>query len=378
MGSVNSFINPELCKVSFSSFDNILDKIYECGKGAELAKVDIKSAFRLLIVNPSDFDLLGIYFVGKFYIDKCLPMGCAISCSLFEKSSTFLQWAVEEACGLHSVDHYLDDFLFVGQKDTNNGSCNGYIFLRFYDRHCSHDGSYTRREATQTKCIFKFLLQRKKFFLKDLESFIGLLSYCSRAIPSSRDFIRRFYDLIASVKVKKPYYMIRINKEVKADVLIWLKFLDSFNGQCYFPEKVWLSNEVLQLFTDSSGNSELGCGAYFNGRWAQCQWPSEWKNSFVLINLTLLELIPVVLALYLWAPHLKTKRILFNIDNMSLMSVVNKRTSKDKLVMKLLRPLVLLTMLNDVQFKAIHLSSSENSIADAISRFQLQRKWYKP
>lgn len=93
-GSVNSFINPELCKVSFSSLDNILDKIDECGKGAELVNVDIKSAFRLLIVSPSGFDLLGIYFVGKFYIDKCL-----------EKFSTFLQWAVEEACGLHSVNH---------------------------------------------------------------------------------------------------------------------------------------------------------------------------------------------------------------------------------------------------------------------------------
>jgi flagellar motor switch protein FliG len=55
--------------------------------------------------------------VGKFYIDKCLSMGCAISCSVFEKFSTFPQCAVEEARGLHSVDHYLDDFLLVGILD---------------------------------------------------------------------------------------------------------------------------------------------------------------------------------------------------------------------------------------------------------------------
>lgn len=134
-----------------------------------------------------------------------------------------------------------------------------------------------------------------------------------------------------------------------------------------------MSNEVLQLFTDSSGNSELGSGAYFNGRWAQFQWPSEWKNSFVLRNLSLLELIPVVLALYLWAPHLKTKKYSVQHRKYGFSKCVKKRTSKDKLVMKLLRPLVLLTMLNDIQFKAIHFSSSENSIADAISRFQLQR-----
>ena len=230
--------------------------------GTEHAKVDIKSAFRLLIVNPSDFELLGIYFVGKFYIDKCLPMECAISCSLFEKFSTFLQWAVEEACGLHSVDHYLDDFLFVGQKDTNN-----YLTLMNTFKHICGDLGFLiadnktmgpaevihflgftidtvlmmvripEEKLHKLSVSLKKLLQRKKVFLKDLESFIGLLAYCSRAIPSSRAFITRFYDLIASVKVKKPYYMIRINKEVKGDVLIWLMFFRQFQWPVLFSRK---------------------------------------------------------------------------------------------------------------------------------------------
>ena len=64
-------------------------------KGAELGKIDIKQAFRLLIVNPTDFDLLGILFEGKYWVDKNLPMGCSISCSLFEKFATFLHWVVQ-------------------------------------------------------------------------------------------------------------------------------------------------------------------------------------------------------------------------------------------------------------------------------------------
>jgi hypothetical protein len=47
-------------------------------KGAELGKIDIKQAFRLLIVNPTDFDLLGILFEGKYWVDKNLPMGCFV------------------------------------------------------------------------------------------------------------------------------------------------------------------------------------------------------------------------------------------------------------------------------------------------------------
>jgi len=33
---------------------------------------------------------------------------------------------------------------------------------------------------------------------------------------------------------------------------------------------------VLQLFSDSSGNPNLGCGAYFAGYWVQFQWPNHW------------------------------------------------------------------------------------------------------
>jgi hypothetical protein len=46
--------------------------------------------------------------------------------------------------------------------------------------------------------------------------------FCSKAIPSARAFIRRFYDLIASVNNIKPHYFVRINKEVRKDVQVWL------------------------------------------------------------------------------------------------------------------------------------------------------------
>lgn len=83
--SVNSVIDPEFCKVTYTSFDSILDKMSVLGKGAKLAKMDINSVFRLHPVHPADFDFMGMQFDGKYCIDKCMPMGCSISCSLFEK-----------------------------------------------------------------------------------------------------------------------------------------------------------------------------------------------------------------------------------------------------------------------------------------------------
>ena len=57
--SVNDFIDPEFCTVRYSDIDDAIDMINRIGKGGKLAKTDIKSAFRLLRVSPSDFDQLG-------------------------------------------------------------------------------------------------------------------------------------------------------------------------------------------------------------------------------------------------------------------------------------------------------------------------------
>ncbi len=45
-------------------------------------------AFGLLRIQPSDFELLGLKFFDKYFVDKALPMGCALSCSLFAKFAT--------------------------------------------------------------------------------------------------------------------------------------------------------------------------------------------------------------------------------------------------------------------------------------------------
>ena len=117
--SVNDFIPKEDCHVSYASFNHTLGIIQKAGLGAELGKMDIKSAFRLLPVHTSDFCILGIQHLDKFYIDKCLPFGCSASCKLFENFSTFLHWLMEKRSGLASLDHCLDDFIFIGRAGSN-------------------------------------------------------------------------------------------------------------------------------------------------------------------------------------------------------------------------------------------------------------------
>ena len=46
--------------VNYTSFDTVIQMLAELGKEAYIGKMDIKLAFRLLPINPADFDLLGI------------------------------------------------------------------------------------------------------------------------------------------------------------------------------------------------------------------------------------------------------------------------------------------------------------------------------
>lgn len=83
-----------------------------------MAKLGIESAFRLLPLRPDSVRLMGFRFEGRFSVDRCLPMGCAVSGAYFEKFSTFLHSCISECSGHSGIARYLDDFLFVGPGDS--------------------------------------------------------------------------------------------------------------------------------------------------------------------------------------------------------------------------------------------------------------------
>lgn len=117
----------------------------------------------------------------------------------------------------------------------------------------------------------------------------------------------------------------------------------------------------------------MGCGAYFADQWAYFLWPKPWEEEGILKDMTFLEFVPVVLAVAIWGDHLQNQKIILNIDNLALVNILDSQTSKSKRVMSLMRPFILYTLRNNVIFKAKHIFSKYNSIADSISRQQWDR-----
>ena len=71
----NDAIDPKLCSLSYISVDQVARHAMQLGFGSQLAKVDIKSAYRLIPVHPGDRHYLGMEWGGRVYVDGMLPFG---------------------------------------------------------------------------------------------------------------------------------------------------------------------------------------------------------------------------------------------------------------------------------------------------------------
>ena len=394
--SVNDFIDPALCSVTYTSFDEAVNMVQKLGQNTLLAKSDIKSAFDLLIVKPGDFDLLGFKLEDQYYFSKTLPMGGKISCALFEKFAKFIEYCVRDLAKSDYVIHYLDDFLFAGKPDTLE--CNER--LNEFRQICDDLGVPIANEKTEgpstvlqylgliidTKNLLvriplekikdltlqiEHLLAVKKATLRELQSLIGSLNFACRAIRQGRPFIRRLINAISNLK--RPHYLIRINKGMRLDLKVWLDFFKQHNGISVFYNKLWVSNADIQLFSDSSGSKGNGFGLYFNGKWAYARWPDEWFSGDILQDITFLEFFPIVVALLIWGPILRNKKIIFRSDNLSVVHIINSLTSKSERVMRLVRKFTFLTLGCNVLFKSEHVSGKNNILTDKLSRMKVEQ-----
>jgi hypothetical protein len=244
--SVNAFIDPNETSVKYTSFDDVIQMIAQFGKGAFIAKCDIKSAFRLLPIHPGDFDLLGYHFDNHYYIDKCLPMGCSISCKVFEQFATFLNWLTTKFSGFNSVDHYLDDFIFAAPEaqdcrhimstfqhlcseigvpladDKSVGPTTCLTFLGLDIDTVQMLVKIPDPKLLELKALIEDFKGKKKTTLKQLQSLLGKLNFFTRAILPGRAFVRRLCD--ATIGVKKPRHHISVNKAMHGDLSIWSTF----------------------------------------------------------------------------------------------------------------------------------------------------------
>ena len=387
--SVNSSIPREFATIKYASISDAARHLVQFGRYAFMAKSDIKSAFRIIPINPNDRHLLGFKWNNKFYFDNCLPMGCSSSCQIFESFSTALHWIISQALPHVGIVHVLDDFLFITDSyDTCLSALNCFTdlckdigvplapektvgpdqilpFLGIQLDSVEMAASLPEDKVIKFLSLIETFLTSKSVTLSQMQSLCGMLNFACGIIAPGRAFSRRLYDL--TIGVTKSYFRIKITKSVKDDLLVWKQFLLSRNSKTLFLDYIWQSNDVLELFTDAA--STIGYGGYFGNEW----FAGLWSDNCLRMNIAILELYPICLALHLWSYKLTNKCLLIHTDNMSVVSIINTSTSKEPSIMKLVRRLVLLCMRSNILIKAEHILGSLNLTSDLLSRDQVSK-----
>lgn len=89
-----------------------------------------------------------------------------------------------------------------------------------------------------------------------------------------------------------------------------------------------------------------------------------------IININILEFIPIFLALDTWGSFFHHSSLTFQCDNQSVVEISNSGTTRDENMLMVLRALTLLTLRLDVSICAVHVPGRLNIIADQLSRSQ--------
>ena len=64
----------------------------------------------------------------------------------------------------------------------------------------------------------------------------------------------------------------------------------------------------------------MGCGSFCAGKWLQWKWPNEWLLSNIMVN----EIVPIVLRCVLWSCELAKHLVCVQCDNFSIVVAITK------------------------------------------------------
>ena len=251
--SVNDAISSDLAQMWYASVLDAAAMIRRLGRGALMANMDLKNAYRVLPVHPDDHPLLAVEWKGATYVDTALPFGLRSAPKIFSAFADALAWAMQLQ-GVSQQLHYLNDFLFVGAPSSQECAHNLHSALKV----CSQLGvpvAVQKTEGPTTSLTFLgiqldsdamqlSLAQdkltrilglalswrgRRSATKQELQSLIGHLSHAATVVQHGRTFLRRMIDLCKWAG--QAHHHVRLSQEFRSDLQWWATFLPRWNGK---------------------------------------------------------------------------------------------------------------------------------------------------
>eukprot|EP00731_Ephydatia_muelleri_P015118 Em0008g838a len=210
---------------------------------------------------------------GQVYVDTALPFGLRSAPKIFTALADLLEWIIRKR-GVDHVDHYLDDFIILGPTCDSRCKRGLDVVLEL----CERLGVPLAMEKLEgpTTCL----------------TFLG-------------------------IEVDTEAMELRL-PEMKLKSLTstgWNGISMLWDGQKEHPDH--------QAWSDASGS--WGCGAYWGSRWLQFPWSEEARGWSISVK----EMVPVMWGCFVWGECWRGGVVRWNCDNLAVVEVITRGSSKD-------------------------------------------------
>jgi len=389
--SVNCGINKDVylgenIQTRYPTVDNIIDIINAKGRGCMLFKRDMKKAFRQIRVDPGDIHLLSFKWNGLIYVDTVLAMGlrsAAYICQRLTNSVTFI-------CREKGFDlvNYLDDFCgvevparaqeaftqlgellrYLGIEEAKNKAAipsTRVAFLGIWFDTEKLTMEVTPERLIEIRQLSQEWLKKKKASVREVQSIIGKLNFVAKCVRPARIFISRMLNFLREMPKKGKS---KLPKDFRADIQWWNRYLPNFNGVSVISNEKWSRpDEII-----ASDACLKGCGATCGTEYFHEVFPEHVISKDLHINA--LELMALVVAVTVWADHLRGKRVIVLCDNSATVWVINTGKTRDHAMQGLLRELCYITATYEFELFAQHIPGDDNRIPDMLSRWTVSEE----
>ena len=395
--SVNDGILDSEASISYDFFQRAVEDLQAAGPGALMGKLDLLQAFRHIPVRLADRALLGSNWQGSYYYSPVLTFGLRSAPYIFNLFAEALHWIIQRHIPAR-IRHYLDDYLTIYSPSTpphialagmewiqalgaqlglffqEEKTVNPGTLLEFLGLELDSQLMEARLPADKLEFLRSELtswLSRRSCSLREIQELTGYLQFCSQVIPSSRAFIRRLIDFSTTFPSHSLQSRRHIPSSARADLKWWHSLAASWNGIQLIPS----SRVVHDVYTDASGTK--GIGGVFGLEWFASRVPRRHRgfrpDGRPVRDIQFKELYAIVDAVLRWGNQWRGSHVVFHCDNQAVVAALNSLTNRSPPTMGLLRFFLGLAACLDFSFTSVWLSSANNALADAASRFDYKR-----
>jgi hypothetical protein len=352
-------------------------------EGRYLWKVDLKDAYRHVVVEQRDARLLGYFWPKYGYLyETQLSFGGKSAPFLFNLVAEGFEWVLK-SMGV-SCDHYLDDSF-----GWNTSAIPPKPFLAFVNSVAGILGLSTAPHKTMSGPVVEVLgitidctraicyVREEKLArirgliesvtrstdLAQVQSLAGSLVFLTRVCVVGKAFIRRLFDQV-TICMASPFQRRRLTQDAKRELRWWRDMLQGYQAVRYLTDDPAFL-PVINVWSDASGL--LGIGGHLEGNADEFseRIPARHSAKDIMFK----EALAVLRCVDRWKARMHRKLVVFNVDNQALVAALNKGGCKQRSTQAIVRRVYTLAAWHSFSFRAVWLASASNKRADDLSRF---------